>query len=183
MIALLLPLHVLSSMTTPLRRPGVCAPLGFWDPVGFYKEVTPGRKLFIEEAEIKHGRVAMLAAVGFPLAERYHPLWGGDIDVPSYIAFQASPLQTFWFDVVLSIAILEVLSVYTFNNPFEGYEPWTLRKGRDPGDFKFDPLNFGPEDEEGMNMMNTKERNHGRDAMGAITIKVLQELVTKHSLF
>lgn len=98
MIAILLPLHALSSMTTPLRRPGVCAPpLGFWDADGFYKEATPGPKLFIEEAEIKHERVAMLAAVGFPLAETYHPLWGGGIDVPSYIAFQASPLQTMSF--------------------------------------------------------------------------------------
>ena len=38
--------------------------------------------------ELKHGRVAMLAALGFPIAEQFHPLFGGEIDVPSYIAFQ-----------------------------------------------------------------------------------------------
>ena len=123
-----LSLQVLS-MTTPLRRPGVCPPLGFWDPVGFYKDVSLGRKRFIEEAEINHGRIAMLASIGFPLAERYHPLWGERLR-PSYIAFQASPLQTFWFDVILSVAILEVFSVYTFNNPFEGYELDSTRRSR-----------------------------------------------------
>lgn len=173
--------HVMT-MTAPLRRPGVCKPLGFWDPVGFYKDVSMGRKRFIEEAEIKHGRVAMLASVGFPVAETYHPFWGGNIDVPSYLAFQASPLQTFWFDVVLSISILEAFSVYTFNNPFEGYEPWSLRKGREPGDFKFDPLHLLPSNEQDATIMKTKERNHGRVAMGAITIMVVQELITKQKL-
>jgi hypothetical protein len=174
------------SMTAPLgrgQRPGVCAPLGFWDPIGFYAGVSAGRKRFLEEAEIKHGRIAMLAAIGFPVAESYHPLWGGTIDVPSYVAFQASPLQTFWVDVLLSVAILEVVSVYTFNNPFEGYEPWTVRDGRDPGDFKFDPLQLAPRGAQGLAVMKTKERNHGRVAMGAIAVMVLQEALTGEKLF
>ena len=36
------------------------------------------------EVELKHCRVAMLAALGFPLAEQFHPLFGGDIDTPSW---------------------------------------------------------------------------------------------------
>mgnify|MGYP004411946633 CR=1 FL=1 len=44
----------------------------------------------------------MLAALGFPLAEQFHPLFGGSIDVPSYIAFQETPLQTFWPAVILT---------------------------------------------------------------------------------
>ena len=59
MIALLFPLHALS-MTTLLRRPGVCAPLGFWDPAGFYKEASAERKLFIEEA-IQNGATAVIS--------------------------------------------------------------------------------------------------------------------------
>lgn len=27
----------------------------------------------------------MLAALGFVVGEQFHPLWGGNVDVPSYI--------------------------------------------------------------------------------------------------
>ena len=68
--------------------PGVVAPLGFFDPLGFTEGISVGRAKFLREVEIKHGRVAMLASVGFVVGEQVHPLWGGAIDVPSYIAFQ-----------------------------------------------------------------------------------------------
>ena len=64
--------------------PGISAPLGFFDPAGFSDGATEGRIKFYREVELKHGRVAMLAALGFPLAETFHPLFGGEIDVPSY---------------------------------------------------------------------------------------------------
>lgn len=41
------------------------------------------------------------------MGENFHPLFGGNIDVPSYIAFQETPLQTFWPAVMLAISILE----------------------------------------------------------------------------
>merc|ERR1711924_101548 len=62
------------------------------------------------EAEIKHARVAMLAALGYPVAEVFHPLWGGSINEPSLIAFQATPLQTFWPIVVGAIGLIESAS-------------------------------------------------------------------------
>merc|ERR1719399_1661142 len=102
--------------------PGITAPLGFFDPLGFCSEdgasnekVSEGKVRFYREVEIKHGRVAMLAALGFPLAEQFHPLFGGDIDVPSDFAFQQTPLQDFWGPVVFAIAIPEVFSVFSFN--------------------------------------------------------------------
>merc|ERR1719236_155452 len=76
---------------------GVAGPLGYFDPAGFCSgDVSEGKVRFIREAEIKHGRVAMPASVGFLVAEPFHPLFGGNIDVPSYVAFQQTPLQTFW---------------------------------------------------------------------------------------
>lgn len=75
--------------------PGVSGPFGFFDPLGF-SQVSKERMLYFREAELKHARVAMLAAAGFPIAEKFHPLFGGHVDVPSYVAFQATPLQTFW---------------------------------------------------------------------------------------
>ena len=82
------------------NMPGVTAPLGFFDPVGFCEGASEGKIRFYREVELKHARVGMLAAVGFLVAENFHPLWGGNIDVPSYIAFQETPLQTFWPVVV-----------------------------------------------------------------------------------
>merc|ERR1711985_28113 len=78
--------------------PGVTGPLGFFDPLGFCsaEDVTQGKIKFYREVELKHGRVGMLAALGFLVGENFHPLFGGDIDVPSYLAFQQTPLQTFW---------------------------------------------------------------------------------------
>merc|ERR1719253_1068698 len=73
----------------------------------------------MREVELKHCRLAMLAALGFPIAEQFHPLFGGDIDVPSFQAFQASPLQGFWGTVVFAIAIPEIFSVFSFQEPQE----------------------------------------------------------------
>ena len=64
--------------------PGVSGPLGFFDPLGFASgDVSEGKVKFYREAEIKHGRVAMLATVGFIVGEQFHPMWGGNVDVPS----------------------------------------------------------------------------------------------------
>lgn len=49
--------------------PGVNPPFGFFDPLKFTSGISEGRFKFHREAELKHGRVAMLAALGFPLAE------------------------------------------------------------------------------------------------------------------
>merc|ERR1711924_572856 len=75
---------------------GVSAPFGYFDPAGLGKKVTEKRAKYFRECELKHGRVAMLAAFGFPVAEHFHPLFVGNIDVPSYVAYQQTPLQTFW---------------------------------------------------------------------------------------
>ena len=51
----------------------------------------------------------MLASFGFVFAEFFHPFFGGKINVPSVVAFQATPLQKFWPWVLLPIGIIEVL--------------------------------------------------------------------------
>merc|ERR550514_260274 len=104
---------------------GVTAPLGFFDPLGFATDCSAGKLLFYREVELKHGRVGMLAALGILVGEQFHPLFGGDIDLPAYITFQFTPLQTFWPAVVAAIAIPEVFSVFTFKPP-EAEQPWSL---------------------------------------------------------
>lgn len=127
--------------------------------------------------ELKHGRVAMLAALGFLVGEQFHPLFGGSIDVPSYIAFQETPLQTFWPAVVVAISVMEVFSVFSFNSPFGG-EPWSVRSDYESGDLGFDPLGLKPTSAAEYKEMATKEINNGRLAMFAIAGMIGQELAT-----
>jgi hypothetical protein len=161
---------------------GVTAPLGFFDPAGFTTDKSEGKIRFYREVELKHGRIGMLAALGFLVGESFHPLFGGNIDVPAYLAFQQTPLQTFWPFVVTAIAILEVYSVFTFNSPAGG-EPWSIRSDHVPGDLGFDPLNLKPTDAEELKTMQTKELNNGRLAMLAAAGMIAQEFATGQKLF
>merc|ERR1719277_767159 len=52
-------------------RVGAFAPLGFFDPAGFATEVTEGQLGYIREAELKHGRICMLASLGIFVAEKW----------------------------------------------------------------------------------------------------------------
>jgi len=161
---------------------GVTGPLDFFDPLGFCTECTEGKLCFYREVELKHGRVAMLASLGFIVGEQFHPLFGGNIDVPSYLAFQQTPLQTFWPAVVAAIAIPEVFSVFSFNSPLGG-EPWSVRADRESGDLGFDPLGLKPEDAKELKEMQTKELNNGRLAMIGAAGMIAQELVSGTKIF
>merc|ERR1712187_849614 len=64
---------------------GAMPPLGFW-----------GRLAFFREAELKRGRVCMLASLGFIVSEKFHPFFGGNIEGPALKQFQAVELTRFW---------------------------------------------------------------------------------------
>merc|ERR1712224_817887 len=81
----------------------------------------------------------MGASLGILVGEQFHPLFGGNIDVPSAIAFQQTPLETFWPAVVAAIAIPEIFSVFSFQDPSTG-EQWAIKTDHVPGDLGFDPL-------------------------------------------
>merc|ERR1712118_36638 len=168
--------------------PGVTGPLGFFDPLGFCSadDVTEGKIKFYREVELKHGRVGMLAALGFLVGENFHPLFGGDIDVPAYLAFQQTPLQTFWQAVVVAIAIPEVFSVFTFESPFGMNimdQIWKTKVDHKSGDLGFDPLGLKPSDPKELKELQTKEINNGRLAMLATMGIIAQELVTGKKIF
>merc|ERR1711871_1939978 len=167
--------------------PGIRENLDFWDPMGFCSadDVTEGKIKFYREVELKHGRVGMLAALGFLVGENFHPLFGGDIDVPAYLAFQQTPLQTFWPAVVLAIAIPEIFSVFSFKTPAlfarkgeEGGMPWEIRS-----DFKSGDLGLKPTDPAELKEMQTKELQNGRLGMIAAAGMIAQELASNQKLF
>merc|ERR1712224_353800 len=156
--------------------------LGFFDPLGFATTVKGGKLLFYREVELKHGRVAMLASLGILVGEQFHPLFGGDINVPSYIAFQETPLENFWPAVVAAIAIPEILSVFQFQDPSKG-EMWAMKEDHLPGDLGFDPLGLKPTDPKKFKEMQSKEINNGRLAMIAAAGMIAQEIATGQKLF
>jgi len=164
-------------------------PGGYFDPAGLLGSQAQINAHYshYKEVEIKHARVAMLAAVGFVVGEQFHPLFGGDIDVPSYLAFQQTPLQAFWPAVVLAIGAFETLtSIPAFDKPVNG-EPesnWKIRADHIPGDAGlFGGAKMAVEDPKKFKDMQTKEINNGRLAMMGIAGMVAQELVTGAKLF
>merc|ERR1719210_1568679 len=48
----------------PSKQVGATAPLSFFDPLGFAKSGDEEGFRILREAELKHGRVAMMASVG-----------------------------------------------------------------------------------------------------------------------
>lgn len=162
---------------------GITNPLGFWDPWGLSTDLEFGRILFYREVEIKHGRLCMLASLGILVAEKWHPLFGGTIDAPAYIAFQQTPLQNFWYAVALAIALPEVKSIQTFDDAESASGTFMMRQDRVPGDLGWDPLGLKPKNEEEFVVIQNKEINNGRLAMLATAGMIAQELATGKKLF
>merc|ERR1719164_274965 len=82
----------------------------------------------------------MLAALGYPIAEVFHPLWGGQINEPSLIAFQATPLQQFWPIVVGAIGLIESASyIVDTENPAETGRYWTFKEDPPRGQHRLRP--------------------------------------------
>merc|ERR1711904_33612 len=132
------------------------------------------------------GMAGVTAPFGFLVGEQFLPLFGGDINVPSLLAFQETPLQNFWPAVVAALAIPEIFSVFSFEEP-KGLnrweETWTMKSDHQPGDLGFDPLGLKPKDAAEFKEMQTKEINNGRLAMIAAAGMIAQEVATGQKLF
>jgi Chlorophyll A-B binding protein len=161
--------------------PGSLPPMGFWDPLGFAEKADEPTLRRYREAETAHGRVAMLATVGFLVGEKVEGssfLFDASIKGPA-ITHLAQVPAAFW--VILTIAIgatevkrAEVGWVEPENVPVG--KAGLLRDEYYPGDIGFDPLGLKPSDEAEFNTMITKELQNGRLAMLAAAGFIAQEL-------
>lgn len=133
----------------------------------------------MREAEIKHSRLAMLAAIGWPLSELYDKplahmlhlpvLLGHGDKVPSLLnggLETISPL--YWISIVAFAGVIEAFTSKRQMNKEMSF----------PGDLGFDPLRLYPKDETDQFRMQLAEIKHGRLAMIAITGFAAQELFT-----
>lgn len=157
--------------------------VGF-DPLGFAR--SEKGLYWMREAEVKHGRLAMLAAVGWPISELYHKEIAAMFNLESILASgDRAPsllnggLSNTWASgmLVMSIVIAGLLEGQAMNS---GEIFWGADKpaGYVPGSFGFDPLGLynirGNKKE-----MEATEIKNGRLAMIAITAFVFQEFATK----
>lgn len=158
--------------------PGAIAPLGYFDPLGFCKgRDLDGVKRF-REAEIMHGRVAMMATVGFLVAENTPTITYGFSDPTIGINQIPDVPGTVLFPFFLAINVIEA-----FRASVGWVEPglgplFTLRESYYPGDLGFDPLGLKPKNGADFASMQSKELSNGRLAMLAAAGMVVQELVS-----
>ncbi|KAJ1388260.1 hypothetical protein B484DRAFT_409676 [Ochromonadaceae sp. CCMP2298] len=58
---------------------GSLDPVGFFDPLGLSAGKTEGELKRFREAELKHGRVSMVAFLGIMVGEAFNPFFDGKI--------------------------------------------------------------------------------------------------------
>merc|ERR1740125_55129 len=168
--------------------PGVTGPFGFFDPLGFTKDLSTSELLLRREAELAHGRVAMVAALGFLVQEGFHPIFpevnGPAINQLTQITHFGAG-QSAFFVMSMAIGFAELARARKgWVNPDDLVEGGSrLQEGYSPGDLGFDPMGMKPTDAKELANMQAKEINNGRLAMIAVAGMVGQELATQQGIF
>jgi hypothetical protein len=90
--------------------PGSSAPMGQFDPLGLTKTMSIEEIKRYRESEVTHGRVAMLATLGYLVGENFHPLFGGVISGPAntHLAQVQEVAPAFFTFLTLGIGASEV---------------------------------------------------------------------------
>ena len=175
--------HILPSSSFSIDTiPGALEPVGLFDPLGFGAKADEPTLKRYREAELTHGRVSMLAVLGFLVGEAVESktfLFNGEISGPAITHIpQVNPV--FWIFLGAGIARAETERAKIGwkepkDVPFD--KPGMLRETYVPGDLGFDPLGLKPEDPAEFLTLQTKELQNGRLAMIGAAGFMAQELV------
>jgi len=149
--------------------------MSYWDPAGFCDDVDEEKFRFYRTAELKHGRVSMLATIGLLAQHSFHfRNIGGESDpaivnaVPNGItAISQYPSSVGFGILVLAAGILELSTA-------------TMDDGREVGDYG-DPFNFQSilaYEGEDILVWRNREINNGRMAMFAVIGTIAAEAAT-----
>ena len=146
-----------------------------FDPLNFAKDDK--WLLNMREAEIKHARLAMLAAAGWPLSELFDkslaetlklpPLLDDAGRVPSLLNGGLGKVSFAYWGLVLLVG--SAIDVYGLSKVNE--------KGYVPGNLNIDPFQLASKENAISNWMKLSEIKNGRLAMLAITAYALLEFV------
>ena len=122
-----------------------------WDPLRLAETKT--HLLVYRDAEVKHGRLAMLGAAGLPISELLHGSLSAGSGADSLLAEPAGRAPSvlngglgqvsglFWF---AALGVAATIEASTVSGQFEGWlsegKPWRY----EPGNLNFDPLSLTP---------------------------------------
>ena len=166
---------------------GAIAPFenGF-DPLGLSRRIPWEDLKRYREAELTHGCVCMLAAVGILVGEYVEGssfLFDASITGPAINHFQQVP-PPFWYALGVAIFVAEATRVQKgWADPFTS-DLFTLREDYVPGEIGFDPLGLCPDSSDELYLdYKLKELSHGRLAMIATAWFVCKELITGNKIF
>lgn len=161
-----------------------------FDPLGLTEEFD----LFtMQEAELRHGRLAMLAVIGWPMSELLGPSWMlqhgcapsvlNGFNIPSFLAVVSFFAAAGFFEYKTALrrndntkfGIMHRADMADCENGQYGV----------PGDYNFDPLNLYSSignDAYARKGLRDVEISHGRSAMLGITAFAAWEALTGHPI-
>ncbi|GAX14579.1 hypothetical protein FisN_6Lh357 [Fistulifera solaris] len=144
---------------------GKTAPAGYFDPLGLSKNKSDKTMAYYREAELKNGRVAMAACLGWYItAGGTHPAFGGSLsDDPLKAAGELSFVG--WLQFIFGCGVIEFLG-----------EKIKERPGYVPGDILGASF-WVDNSDEGWVMYQNKELNNGRLAMLAFVGILTQDIL------
>jgi Chlorophyll A-B binding protein len=153
---------------------GAQAPLGFFDPLGLVADGDQEKFDRLRYVELKHGRISMLAVVGYLVSEAGIRL-PGDIDYHG-TTFASIPSG---FGAITTISAAGIAQVIAFIGFLELGVMKDITGGEFVGDFRNDFIDFGWDtfDEETKLNKRAIELNQGRAAqMGILALMVHEQL-------
>jgi len=141
-----------------------------WDPMGFSKlydrnfefnmVMTYPHVQWLREAEIKHGRVCMLAFVGIVAQKFFHI--PGYPDSPDWV----KTLDVMYTDKTSTLGMIQIwLFTAVVEGKFYSGDAWIGQMDREPGDLGFDPLKLTKTPGFNLKEFQLKELKNGRLAM------------------
>jgi hypothetical protein len=161
---------------------GVQPPLGYWDPLKLLEGADQERFDRLRTVEIKHGRIAMLAVVGFLTTE-----WAG-VRLPGAISLSGTTFESIpgGLGALKAMPWEGVAQIIIFAGYLELFG-WKQNPGSFPGDFSASSFPVGflsnvaktAEQEE---KLRAQELNQGRAAqMGILALMVHEQLVSERA--
>ena len=153
---------------------GAQAPLGFWDPLGLVADGDQEKFDRLRYVEIKHGRISMLAVVGYLVAEN-------GIRLPGLIDYSGKTFADVpnGFAALTAISGPGVAQIIAFIGFLELAVMKDITGGEFPGDFRNGALDFGWDSFDAETQMSKRaiELNQGRAAqMGILALMVHEQL-------